>query len=131
MADYRNMEMDFFFAKFLITGRYLEYMKYILDTETGGPTKINLRFHMNRANYSDFNNITPKECFEKIQELCSKYEKNLTFELRQDFINDFVIPGISNPIPQFTPLPPSPPSEPDLSGNIFVKKKEKKSNQTK
>jgi hypothetical protein len=109
-----------------------------LDTETGLPTKIDLHFHLNRAHNYYFDSITAEDCLTKIRELCDKYENKLTLELRQDFIADFIVPGISNG-PLITPAvsvkglelvyeakkpePPSPPSEKDLSGNILVKKK--------
>ena len=129
--DYRNFQIDYYFAKYLITPRYLTYIKYILDTETSPPGRIDLRFYANRANYWDFDNLTPQECFAKIQELCNNYEKNLTIELRQDFISDFIIPGISVPLqPAPKPVPKSepttPPSEQDFSGNVLIKKKVKK-----
>jgi len=93
--DFKNFQIDFWFAKYLIIPRYLTYIQYILDTETSTPTKIDLRFHMNRAHNKYFDNLTPEECRTKIKELCDVYEKNLTIELRQDFITDFIIPGIS------------------------------------
>ena len=120
--DYRNFQIDFCFGKYLITGRYLTYIKYILDTETGRATRIDLRFYINRANYVDCNNVTPDECFNTIRTLCDKYEKNLTLELRQDFIADCIIPGISNPLPKIVSLPPSPTSESDAP-SVLVKKK--------
>ena len=139
--DYRNFQIDFWFAKYLISPRYLTYIKYILDTETGLPTKIDLHFHLNRAHNYYFDSITAEDCLTKIRELCDKYENKLTLELRQDFIADFIVPGISNG-PLITPAPPVKglelvyeakkpeppiaeltPSEKDLSGNILVKKK--------
>lgn len=120
--DYRNFQIDFCFGKYLITGRYLTYIKYILDTETGCATKIDLRFYINRTNYVDSNNITPDECMTTIRRLCDKYEKNLTIELRQDFIADCIIPGISNPLPSIILTPSAASSETDTP-SVLVKKK--------
>lgn len=88
-----NFEINVYFAKFIICPRYITYITHILNTEMKTFPKIDIRFYANRMRWIDRNNLTPVEAINAIKLLVAQLSKNLTLELKQDFIDDFVMQG--------------------------------------
>ena len=89
-----NLELNIYFAKFLCSPQYLEYISYILKTDIKEYNpKVDIRFYACKDRFWDFNNLSPDEAVDAIKLRVAKLSVGLTTQLRQDFINDYLFQG--------------------------------------
>ena len=88
-----NFEINVYFAKFLVSPRYMQYITNILQTEMKEYPKIDVRFYAYKMRFWDKEELTPEEAIEFIKGMVEKLSTNLKPEVRQDFIDDFVFQG--------------------------------------
>ena len=88
-----NFEINVYFAKFLISPRYITYISHILNTECKEPCLVDVRFYAHKERFWDRNDLTPLEALDAVKLLVARLAVNLTPETKQDFIDDFLFQG--------------------------------------
>ena len=89
-----NFEINVYFAKFLISPRYITYISHILNTEMKPYNmKVDVRFYAHKERFWDRNDLTPLEALDAIKLLVARLCVGLKPETRQDFIEDYIFQG--------------------------------------
>ena len=88
-----NFEINVYFAKFLASPRYLEYIKYILKTERREGDLIDVRFYVMRSKWFDMESQTYESAIDKIKLFIAKLSVGIKPEVRQDIIDEYLFVG--------------------------------------